>query len=236
MTATRTKSVMVVLLTSTLLTVASCSGSSDTGDASSGEDTTGTTEHAQATSTDGASPASLPPDPAFDPLLPTLRQMTTASIMLPATLPPQLKSVAIGNDPNNQDSPDTTSGDRYTILFLNPDAYPPPDPTQIVQPYAHYKVSGTLTASPANAPPRPDPTSFGDGGATVYQLGNVALPDGTVANLKRVVPPEGANYVPFAVGTFEEGGERYTVMIENDSPEGDLVRQILSTMVKVPSA
>src|SRR5215207_1338116 len=120
-------------------------GSSDIGDASSGEDTTGTTEQAQVTITDGASPASLPPDPAFDPLLPTLREMTTALIMLPATLPPKLKSVAIGNDLDNQDSADTTSGDKYTILFLNPDAYPPPDLTQIVQPYAHYKVLGTLT-------------------------------------------------------------------------------------------
>jgi hypothetical protein len=50
-------------------------------------------------------------------------------------------------------------------------------------------------------------------------------------------PPQGANYGPFTVGSFEEKGERYTVLIENDSPEEgeDLARQILSTMVRVPS-
>ncbi len=220
---------VVVLLPLVLLTVASCSGTAGSGDASSSERGASTTETASSEDTATST------DPAFDPLLSTLKQMTTAPIMLPATLPPQLKSVAIGNDPNNEDGSYTTSGDKYTILFLNSNANPPPDPSQIVQPYAHYKVAGTLTAVPASDPLQPDPNRFSAGGATVYRLGIVALPDGTSADLERIVPPEGANYVPFTVGTFEEEGERYTLSIEVDSPEGDLARQILSTMARVPS-
>ena len=47
------------------------------------------------------------------------------------------------------------------------------------------------------------------------------------------MPPDGANYVPFVLGTFEEG-ERYTLSIEVDTLEGELARQVLSRMVKVP--
>jgi hypothetical protein len=221
--------IVVAMLPLTLSTLTSCSATS--------EDTATT---AESTSLESESPAVVAPeaspDPAFDPLLSTLWQMTTAPIMLPATLPPQLKSVAIGNDPNNEGGPYTTSGDKYTILFLNPNAHPPPDLSQIVQPYANYKVAGTLTAVPASDPPQSDPNRFSAGGATVHRLGEVALPDDTVAELSRVVPPEGANYVPFTVGIFEEEGERYTLSIEVDTPEGALARQALSTMVRVPRA
>ena len=55
-----------------------------------------------------------------------------------------------------------------------------------------------------------------------------------VVAIERVVPPERANYVPFTIGMFEEEGERYTLSIEVDTPEGDLARQVLSTMVRVP--
>ena len=212
---------MVAVLPLTLLTVASCSATSgDT--ATSTEDTS----RAQATTTDNTSLATLAPDPAFDPLLPTLQQMTTAPIMLPASLPSKIKSVAIEQDPN--ENPYTTGGDKYTILFLHSDQ----DPNQIVRPYVHYMTAGRLTASPASVSPL-DPTN---GLGTPHQLENVALPDGTVADLKQLEPPSGANYGPFTIGTFEEEGERYTVMIENDSPDGDLTRQILSTMVRVPRA
>jgi hypothetical protein len=85
-----------------------------------------------------------------------------------------------------------------------------------------------MVAWPASDPPPPVPAG------KPSQLGNVTLPDGTVANLKRLEPPQHANYGPFTVGTFETEGERYTVMIENDMPEGDMTRQILSTMVRVP--
>jgi hypothetical protein len=154
------------------------------------------------------------PDPAFDPLLSTLREMTTAPIMLPANLPSELKNVAIGS---------TTHGDEYTILFQ----FDPPDPDQIVQDYVHANVPGTLVAEPASAPML-DPSA---GGADVKDLGNVTLPNGTVADLKRVEPPEGTNSVPFTYCTFEEGGHRYTLRLEIDSPTGRLARQTLSTMI-----
>ena len=91
---------------------------------------------------------------------------------------------------------------------------------------------GRLTASPASAP-QPDPTN---GLGTPLQLESVTIRDSAVAALEQLEPPQGANYGPFTVGSFEEKGERYTVLIENDSPEGEeLARQILSTMVRVPS-
>lgn len=93
-------------------------------------------------------------------------------------------------------------------------------------------TAGRLTASPSNSP-IPGPTN---GLGTPQQLEDVTLPDGTVANLERLEPPQGANYGPFTVGTFEEEDHRYTVMIENDSPEGEATRQILSTMVRVTSS
>ena len=213
----------VVLLPLALLVLASCSETADIGDTSTSEKAAASTEKATA---DKASPdAPSAPDPAFDSLLPTLHQMTTAPIMLPTSLPPEVGSVAIEQDPN--ETPYTTGGDRYTILFLHPGT----DPSQIVRPYVHYMTLGRLTASPASTP-EPDPTN---GLGTTYQLESVTLPDGNVADLKRLEPPQGANYGPFTVGTFEEGGVRYTVLIENDSPEGDVARQILSTMVRVPS-
>ena len=241
---------VVVLMSLTLLiTVACCCGTSDTEDNSRSEDTATTTEQAssedtvviedtsQATATitentsqvqsataDNASPATLSPDPAFDPLLPTLRQMTTAPLMLPKSLPPKVGGVAIEQDPN--ENPYTTGGDKYTILLL----YSAPDPSQITQSYVHYMTLGRLNASPASAP-QLDPTN---GLGTPYQLEDVNLPDGTVAHLERREPPQGANYGPFTVGTFEEEGYRYTVFIENDSSDGDLARQILSTTISVP--
>jgi hypothetical protein len=91
---------------------------------------------------------------------------------------------------------------------------------------------GTLTASSANAPPPPE---LSNELGKPHQLDDVTLPDGTAARLKRLVPPRGANYVPFTVGTFEKEGYRYTVSIEDDTPNGDMTREILSTMVKVPT-
>jgi hypothetical protein len=153
--------------------------------------------------------------------------MTTAPIMLPASLPPEIESVGIEEKASEAD-PYATEGDKYSILLLHADTAP----GQVVKPYVHYMTLGRLTAWPASAP-RPDPTT---GMGTAHRLGDVALPDGTVASLERLEPPQGANYGPFTVGTFEAGGERYTVTIENDSPEGDAVRHILSTMVEVPGA
>ncbi len=209
----KTLSAAVVLLPLTLLIMlASCSGTSDTGDTSSSEDT-------------ASPPASLSPDPAFDPLLPTLRQMTTVPIILPASLPQEIKSVGIEEKASEAD-PYATEGDKYSIVLLYADTAP----NQVIKPYIHVAAAGRIVAWPVSAP-LPDPTN---GLGTPQQLEDVALPDGTVANLERLEPPQGANYGPFTVGTFEEEGERYTVIIENDSPEGDMTRQILSTMVRVP--
>ena len=67
------------------------------------------------------------------------------------------------------------------------------------------------------------------------ELNDVVLANGTVADLKRVDPPEGSNGARFYIGTFEEEGYRYTLRVEFvDFLEGDLARQTLSTMVKVP--
>ncbi len=145
--------------------------------------------------------------------------------MLPASLPPEIKSVGIEEQASEAD-PYATEGDKYSIVLLYADTAP----NQVIKPYIHYMTAGRLTASPASAPPA-DPTN---GLGTPQQLEDVALPDGTVADLERLEPPQGANYGAFTVGTFEEEGYRYTVMIENDSPEGDAVQQILSTMVRVP--
>jgi hypothetical protein len=227
---------IVVLPTLTILVAISCSGTRETGDASSSKNTASPTQkpsQAQAITTNNAA-TTLSPDPAFDRLLPTLRRMTTVPIMLPATLPPRLRSVAIGNDPNDESGVHTTGGNKYTILFLNRDASPPPDLSRIVQPYVNYKVSGTLTTVPAGSPPQPDPSRFRTS-AKVDRLGTVSLPDGTVAGLYRVVPSEGANYVPFTIGAFEKANQRYTVSIEADSPKGNLTRQLLSTMVEASS-
>lgn len=171
--------------------------------------------------------ATLPPNAAFNQLLPTVQQMTTAPMMLPASLPGEIKNVAIEQDPN--ENPYTTGGEQYTILFLSAMS----NPNQIVMPYAHYMTFGRLTSSPTSSAPLLDPTN---GLGTLYQLGEVALPDGTVATLEILESPSGANYGPFTVGTYEEKGQRYTVMMENDTPEGEMTSEILSTMVKAPSA
>lgn len=211
----KTSGVTTGVLILTLLAVVSCSGTTGTGDAPSDENAT----------TVDTTPTSLSPDPAFDHLLPTLRQMTTAPIMLPASLPRKVGGVAIEKDPD--ENPYNTGGDRYTILFL----YSKDDAKKVTQPYVHYMTLGRLTASPVNASRLPELTN--DLGKP-HQLEDVTLPDGTVAKLKRLVPPRGANYGPFTVGSFEKEGWRYTVAIEGDSPDGDMSRKILSTMVKVP--
>jgi hypothetical protein len=173
------------------------------------------------TATPSSDPSSSSLDPAFTRLLPTLQQLTTAPIILPATLPARLKNVAIGRDPN--DSPRSTSGDRYTILFL---AQPP---SGITQPYVHASTLGTLTASPQ---PRSIPP-----GVTTTSRGTVDLLDGVEATLQIEEGPQGSNMGTRSVGTFESDGWTYTL----DLPAGgssppELVEEVLSTMVSVPQS
>jgi hypothetical protein len=215
---------VLVALCCVALLAAGCGGTS-TSEQATDEDSsdTATTDVESATSESVASGST--PDPAFDALLPTLQQMTTAPIMLPASLPQEIKSVGIEEKASEAD-PYATEGDNYSIVLLYSDTAP----DQVIKPYIHVAAAGRIVAWPASASP-PDPTN---GLGTAVQLEDVALPEGTVANLERLEPPQGANYGPFTVGSFEEEGERYTVMIENDTSEGDMTRQILSTMVRVP--
>ncbi len=214
-----------MILVALSVTLASCGGASTGGQDTVGSPGAATTE-AQNSTSDGPT-GQMSPDPAFDPILPTLRRMTTAPIMLPTSLPEEIKSVGIEEKASEAD-PYATEGDKYSIVLLYADSAP----GQIIKPYVHYMAAGRITAWPTSAS-EPDPTnSLG----TPYRLGNITLPDGTVAELERLEPPQGANYGPFTVGTFEEEGHRYTVMIENDTSEGDMARQILSTMVRVPGA
>lgn len=152
------------------------------------------------------------PDPAFDPLLPTLRERTTAPIMLPAELPEELKNVAVDAD---------LSGDRYGILFLQ-------RPTgNTVERYVHTNDAGTLTASPESG----DTSEYFE--ATREET--VELPDGTEAKLRYMEPTmEGGSYGPFWEGSFEKQGYTYTLGVPLADPSGDVARRALSTMVEVP--
>lgn len=151
------------------------------------------------------------PDPAFDPLLPTLRERTTAPIMLPAELPEELKNVAVDAD---------LSGDSYGILFLH-------RPTgNTVERYIHANDAGTLTASP-----EPQETSeYFE--ATSEET--VELPDGTEAKLRYMEPTLEGNYGPYWEGSFEKQGYTYTLSVPLADSSGDVARRALSTMVKVP--
>ena len=157
-----------------------------------------------------------PADPAFDPLLTTLRQRTSAPIMLPADLPEELKNVAIDAD---QD------GDRYGILSLY-------EPTgNIVESYVHANDVGTLTAAP-----EPPDTASEYFEATSEET--VALPDGTEATLRYMEPKEGVivNQGPFWEGSFEKDGYTYTLRVPLEDPSGDIARRALSSMVEVSGA
>ena len=162
------------------------------------------------------------PDPAFARLLPTLRTMTTAPIMLPAELPSQLKNVAIAKDPNGT-ARYTTSEDTYTILFRS---QPPED---IVQPDVHALRRGTLTAS--REPMSPDLPQI-----TETPRGTVELPDGTEATLTLQEAP-GTNMGTLSVGTFEKDGWTYTLSLQvGEAQSADVTEQVLSTMVPVPQS
>jgi hypothetical protein len=77
--------------------------------------------------------ASSEADPAFDPLLPTLRQKTSAPIMLPAELPDELENATVDAD---------RGGEEYGILFL----FEPSG--NVEQSYVHANDAGTIVAAP----------------------------------------------------------------------------------------
>jgi hypothetical protein len=151
-----------------------------------------------------------PPDPAFDPLLKTLSNRTSAPIMLPAELPKELKNVAIDQD---------VEGDRYQILFLTG----PPD--SVTAPYIRVSTHATLSAEPEYDPER-------NSQFQVKTSEDVPLPDGTEAQLRYMVPmAEMTNYGPYWEGTFEKDGYIYTISVYLAKDGKEITRQALSTMV-----
>jgi hypothetical protein len=193
---------------------------SDLADSKSPPKTPAATPKAE-TATPSPDSSSSSIDPAFTRLLPTLRQMTTAPIMLPAELPPQLKNVAIAEDPNGKGRY-TTSGDTYTILFRSQ------PPTDIVQPDVHALRRGTLTASREPMPTAPQ--------VSETPRGTADLPDGTEATLTLQEAP-GTNMGILSVGTFEKDGWTHTLSLQvGEAQSPDVTEQVLSTMVSVPQS
>ncbi len=155
-------------------------------------------------------------DPTFDPLLPTLRQTTTAPIMLPADLPEELGNVAVDAD---------RGGDGYGVLSL----YRPTG--NVVESYVHANDVGTLAAAPE--PPYEASEVFE---ATKEEA--VDLPDGTEATLRYMEPKEGelVNQGPFWEGSFEREGHHYVLRVPLQDPSGEIARRALSSMVEVPDS
>lgn len=155
-------------------------------------------------------------DPAFDALLPTLRQTTSAPIMLPADLPEELQNVAVDAD---------RGGDGYGVLSL----YRPSG--NVVESYVHANDVGTLVAAPE---PPYEASEFFE--ATSEEA--VELPDGTEATLSYMEPKEGAmvNQGPFWEGSFEREGYTYVLRAPLDDPSGEIARRALSSMVEVPDS
>lgn len=158
-------------------------------------------------------PADSEADPAFDALLPTLRQTTAAPIMLPADLPEELQNVAVDAD---------QGGERYGILSL----YTPSG--NIVESYVHANDAGTLTAAPE--PPDTASEYFEATSAETLELS-----DGTQATLRYMEPKEGVmvNQGPFWEGSFEREGYTYTLRVPLQDPSGEIARRALSSMVEV---
>ena len=153
------------------------------------EATSGVTEDPEGAAT--VSPDS-PPDPAFDRILPTLREATSAPIMLPAELPDELRNVAVDAD---------ASGDGYGVLFLA-------EPTgNVLEHYVRANDAGTLTASPEQEEKASEYFE-----ATGVET--VKLPDGTEATLRYMEPvTEGGNYGPHWEGEFERYGNTHTLTV-----------------------
>ena len=151
-----------------------------------------------------------PPDPAFDLLLPALKGLTTAPIMLPAELENEFENVGID---------DSMEGDRYGLTFLTT---PPED---LVGTWPRFEIIGSLRAVPASE-------SEPDQRFEATSTGDVELPDGTEAELRYMEPVgEVVNYGPRWEGTFDKDGYSYTLEMSGYGKE--VVEQALSTMVLV---
>ena len=151
-----------------------------------------------------------PPAPAFDLLLPALKNLTTAPIMLPAELENEFDNVGIEAG---------LEGDRYELTFLTT------PPEELVGTWGNYETIGSLEAIPASEfepDQRFEATSTED----------VKLPDGTEAKLRYMEPvQEEVMFGPHWEGTFDKNG--YTYSLEFDDYGKEIVEQALSTMVLV---
>ncbi|MDP9480434.1 MAG: hypothetical protein M3R38_33030, partial [Actinomycetota bacterium] len=162
-----------------------------------------------------SAPQNASPDPAFDPIIPTLRQTTTAPIMLPAELPAELRNVAADAD---------RGGDEYGVLFL----YRPTG--NVSESYVHANDVGTLTAAPG---PAAADSEYFDATSTE----TVELTGGTEATLRYMEPnTQGGNQGPFWEGEFDKDGYAYALRIPLDDPSGEVARRVLSSMVPVPGS
>lgn len=157
-----------------------------------------------------------PPDPAFEALLPHLRQMTTAPIMLPAVLPEELKNPAIRKGLN------PGGADVYGILFTNISNQ------GVFQDYRGATDFGNLSGGPE--PPWGE-SSIGE---IVEASETVSLPDGTQAEMRYIVPADQTvNWSPHWEARFTREGHAYTLEVMVEDPEGDIIRRAVSSMVEV---
>jgi hypothetical protein len=175
----------------------------------------GTSDASKGSSESSESPGvkpDAPPDPAFEHLLPTLEGMTDASIMLPARLPDEMDFPAIIGH---------YGGEEYGIVF-------PYGPTETIPEVSNAETLGTLRAYPEEE----DVTNeFFD----AERIEEVALPDGTEATLRYMVPAgRSGSQGPFWEGKFDKDGYTYNLtVIKPKEITEDQVRQALSSMVSV---
>lgn len=155
-----------------------------------------------------------PPDPAFSRLLPVLRDRTEAPIMLPSSLPPELKDVAIDRN---------LEGESYSILFK---AGPPEG---VLDDYIRVETPGTLTAIPSSQVEETNDSY------TATSSDTILLSDGTEARLRYMEPlGQVVNYGPYWEGNFEKDGYTYTLSVYLGQNGDEITRQVLSSIVSVP--
>ncbi len=155
-----------------------------------------------------------PPDPAFDSLLPTLRERTDAPIMLPAKLPDEMDLPAI-------DGYVGEDVEGYGIVF-------PYGPQEVIAQVSNAETLGTLRGYLQE---EDRANEFFD----AESIEEVVLPDGTEATLRYMVPAgRSGSQGPFWEGKFDKEGFTYvlTVVKPNEITEEE-VRQTFSSMVLV---
>ncbi|QIN82782.1 hypothetical protein GBA63_09065 [Rubrobacter tropicus] len=159
--------------------------------------------------------ADSPPDPAFEHLLPSIEGTTDAPVMLSAELPDDMDLPAIDG---------YYSGDGYGIVF-------PYGPSETTTMASNADTLGTLTVYPEDE-------DVANEYFDAERIDEVALPDGTKATLRYMVPAGRAgSQGPFWEGKFDKAGFTYNLKVVKPNEVGEEeVRQALSTMVLVPEA